>query len=96
MNNLNYLLRVSKNKTLPFFEKIKMIEQKINEENIKNNLVFVSTLENHLQSNQFQDPFFEIRHIRTKYVYFLFRLNFDFSFFKNQSTESTDRLANLK
>ena len=58
------------------------MEQKINEENIENNLVyFVSTLEKHLQSNQYQDLFFEIRHIRTKYLYFLFQLNFDFRFF---------------
>ena len=37
MNNLNYPLRVSKNKPIPFFEKI--TEQKINEENIENNHV---------------------------------------------------------
>ena len=47
-----------------------MMEQKINEENIEKNLVFVSTLEKHLQSNQYQNLFFEIRYIRTKYVYF--------------------------
>ena len=46
-------------------------------------LYFVSTLEKHLQSNQYQDLFFEIRHIRTKYIYFVFRLNFDFGFYKN-------------
>ena len=39
MNNLNYPLKVSKNNPLTFFEK-KMMEQKINEENIENNLVF--------------------------------------------------------
>ena len=33
------------------------MEQKMNKENIENNLVFVSTLEKHLQSNQFQDQF---------------------------------------
>ena len=44
-------------------------------------LCFVSTLEKHLQLNQYQDLFLEIRYIRTKYVYFLFRLNFDFGFF---------------
>ena len=44
-------------------------------------LCFVSTLEKHLQSNQYLDLFFEIRHIRTKYVFFLFRLNYDFGFF---------------
>ena len=42
---------------------------------------FVSTIEKHLQSNQYPDLIFEIRHIRTKYVYFLFQLNFDFGFF---------------
>ena len=44
-------------------------------------LCFVSTLEKHLQSNQYQDPFYEIRHVRTKYVYFLFRLHYDFGSF---------------
>ena len=44
-------------------------------------LCFVSTFEKHLQSNQYQDLFFEIRYIRTKYVYFLFRLNFYVVFF---------------
>ena len=44
-------------------------------------LCFVSTLEKRLQSNQYQDLFFGIRNIRTKYVYFLFRLNCDFGFF---------------
>ena len=44
-------------------------------------LCFVVTLQEHLQSNQYQEPFFEILHIRTKYVYFLFQLNFDFGFF---------------
>ena len=41
------------------------MEQKINEENMENNLV-LSTLKKHLQSNQNQELFFEIRHIRTK------------------------------
>ena len=50
--------------------------QKINEENIENNLVFVSTLEKHLQSNQYQDLFFEIRNIRTKYVLFSISVKF--------------------
>ena len=61
------------------------MEQKINEEDIDYNLgfvstlekkkisniilCFVSTLEKHLQLNQYQDLFFEIRYIRTKYVY---------------------------
>ena len=47
----------------------------------KMTLCFVLTLEKHLQSNQYPDLVFEIHHIRTKYVYFLFRLNFDFGFF---------------
>ena len=85
MNNLIYPLRVSKNTPPPppflRFSKRQMMELKINEENIENNLVFVSTLEKHLQPNQYQDLFFEIRHTRSKYVYFLFRLNFDFGFF---------------
>ena len=54
------------------------MEQKINEENIENNIVFCINPRKHLQSNQYQDLFFEIRHVKTKYVYFLFRLNSDF------------------
>ena len=57
------------------------MEQKINEENIENNVL---TLEKHLRSNQYQDLLFEIRHKRTKYVNFLFRFNFDFGFFKKK------------
>ena len=57
------------------------MEQKINKKILKIILCFISTFEKHLQSNQYQDLFFEIRHIRTKYVYFLFRLNIDFGFF---------------
>ena len=55
-----------------------MMEQKINEENIKNNRLI---LEKHLLSNQYQDLFFKIRHIRPRDVYFLFQLKFDFGFF---------------
>ena len=44
-------------------------------------LCFVSTLEEHLQSNGYQDLFFEIHHITTKYIYFLIRLNFGFGLF---------------
>ena len=40
------------------------MEQKMNEENIENNPVFCIDLEKHLQSNHYQDLFFEIRHIR--------------------------------
>ena len=40
MNNLNYPLRISKNKPPSVFRKREMSEQKINEENIENNLVF--------------------------------------------------------
>ena len=47
------------------------MKQKINEENT-NILCFVSILEKHLQSNQYQDLFLEIRYIRTKYVYLVF------------------------
>ena len=53
----------------------------MNEENMENNLVFCIDPRKALQSNQYQDQFFEIRHIRTKYVYFLFQFNFDFGFF---------------
>ena len=54
------------------------MEQKINEENIENNLCFASTLEKHFK---YQGLFFEIRHKRTKYDYFPFWLNCDFGFF---------------
>ena len=37
-------------------------------------MCFVSTLEKHLQSNQYQDLFFEIHHIRTKFGFrFLYK-----------------------
>ena len=40
MNNLNSPLRVNKNNPPSVFRKDKMMEQKINDENIENNLVF--------------------------------------------------------
>ena len=40
MNTLNYPLRVSKNMPPSVFSKDKLMEQKINEEIIENNLVF--------------------------------------------------------
>ena len=40
MNNLNYPMRINKNKPPFRFSKRKMMEQKINEENIENNFVF--------------------------------------------------------
>ena len=62
------------------------MEQKINEENIENNLVFWIDPRKAFTSHQINAKicfffFFLIRHIRTNYVYFLFRLNFDFGFF---------------
>ena len=67
------------------------MEQKINEENIENNLVFCIDPRKAFAiiSIYVQDLFFEIRHIRTKYVYFLFRLNFDLGFFliKHEKTD---------
>ena len=61
------------------------MELKINEEtkkSLKIILCFVSTLEKHSQSNQYQDLFFEIRHIKTKYIYILlvYQLNVHFDF----------------
>ena len=61
------------------------MELKIDEENIEENICFVSTLEKHLQSNQYQDLFFEIHHIR----------NFDFGFFIKNMTIQTVYLNNL-
>ena len=55
----------------------------------------VSTLEKHLQSNQYQDLFFEIRHMTTKYVYFLFQLNIDFGFCIKAMTKQTVYLNNF-
>ena len=81
MNKSNYPLRVSKNTPPSFFRKDKWWNRKSMKKLSKIILCFVSTLEKHLQSNQYQDLLFEIRHIRTKYVYLLFRLKFDFGFF---------------
>ena len=58
-------------------------------------LCFVSTREKYLQSHQYQDLFFEIRHIRTNYVYFLFRLTFDVGFFIKTMTKQTVYLNNF-
>ena len=55
-----------------------MMEQKLNVETIENNLVFCIDPR---KAFAIKSIFFEIRHIRTKYVYFLFRLNFDFGFY---------------
>ena len=71
------------------------MEEKINEENIENNPMFCNDPRKHLQSNQYQDPFFEIRQIRTNYVYFPFWLNFDFSFFIKSVTKQTVYLNNF-
>ena len=57
------------------------MKQKIKKENIENNLVYRPSKSICNQINTGQDLFFEIRHIRTKYLYFLFRLNYDFGFF---------------
>ena len=61
------------------------MEQKINEENIENNLVFCIDPRKTfaIKKKKYQAMFFEICHIRTKYIYFLFQLNFDFGFFIN-------------
>ena len=59
------------------------MEQKIIEENIENNLVFCIDLQKAFAIKSIPRSVFEIRYIRTKYVYFLFRLNFDFGFFIN-------------
>ena len=57
------------------------MEQKIIEENIKNNLVFCIHPRKAFAIKSIPRSVFEIRYIRTKLVYFLFRLNFDFCFF---------------
>ena len=58
-------------------------------------MCFVSALEK--QSNQYQDLFIEICYdIRTKYVYFLFRLNFDFGFFIKTMTKQAVYLNNFE
>ena len=80
MNNLNYPLRVSKELAPYRFSRRQMMEQKINEENIENNLVFCIDPPKAF-AIKYQDLFLEIRHIRPKYVCFLFRLNCDFGFF---------------
>ena len=80
MNNLYYPLRVSKNKPLPFFEKIND-----RTENIENGLVFFIEARKAFTMftiKQIPRSVFEIRHIRIRCVYFLFRLNSDFGFFR--------------
>ena len=50
------------------------MEKKIKGENIENNLVICISKSICNQINTDQDLFFEIRHIGTKFAYFLFRL----------------------
>ena len=61
------------------------MEQKINEENIENKVVFYNDARKAFAIKSLPRSvfffFLKIRHIRTKYVYFLFRLNRDFGFF---------------
>ena len=80
-NNLNYPLKVNKNKPPSIFRKDEWWNRKKMKKIPKIIFCFVLTVEKHLQSNQYQDLFFEICYIRTKYAYFLFWLNFDFGFF---------------
>ena len=65
------------------------MEQKINEENIENNLMFCIDPLKAFAIKSKQDLFFEIHHIRTKYIYFLGLLNFDFGFFIKTMTRQT-------
>ena len=58
-------------------------------------LCFYRPSKKHLKSNQYQDLFFEMLYIRTNYVYFLFRLNFDFGFFIKTMTKQTVYLNNF-
>ena len=64
------------------------MEQKINKQNIEKNLAFCIDPRKAFAINQYQDLFFEIHHIRTKYVYFLFRLNLDFGFRKTMTKQT--------
>ena len=65
------------------------MEQQINSENIENNLLFFIDPRKAFAVKSIPRSAFEIRHIRTKYVYFLFRLNFDFGFFYKTMTIQT-------
>ena len=58
-------------------------------------LCFVSTLEKHLESNQYQNLIFEIRHIRTKYVYFSISVKFLVWFLHKTMTKQTMYLNNF-
>ena len=57
------------------------MEQKVNKENIENKLVLCIDDRKAFAIKSILRSFFEIRHIRTKNVYFLFWLNCDFGFF---------------
>ena len=71
------------------------MEQKITEENIENNLVFCIDPRKALAINSVPRLFFETWHIRTKYIYFLFQLNFDFGFLIKTMTKQTVYLNNF-
>ena len=71
------------------------MEQKINEENIENKLVFYIDARKAFTIKSIPRYVFEIRHIRTKYVYFLFWLNCDFGFSIKTMTKQTVYLNNF-
>ena len=65
------------------------MKQKINEENIETHLVFCIDPRKAFTIKSLPRFVSQIRHIRTKYVYFLFRLNFDFWFLYKTMTKQT-------
>ena len=73
-----------------------MEEQKISEENIENDLVYLYDPPKHLQSNQYQDLFFEIRHTaRNKICLFSISVKFCFWFIYKTMTKQTLYLNNV-
>ena len=81
MNNLNYPLKVSKNKPLPFFRKITLMEQKKNAENMENNLVFCIDPRKAFAIKSIPRTVFRTVFKNKKYVYFFFQLDFEIGFF---------------
>ena len=92
MNNLNYRLRVNKNKPLPppfRFSKRQMMEQKINEENIENNIVFCIDTRKAFAIKSIPRSVFRNPSHKNEIRLFSISVNFDFGYFIKTMTKQT-------
>ena len=71
------------------------MEHKLNEENIENDFVVYRLSKSICNQINTKTCFFRNPSHQNKYVYFLFRLNFDFGFFIKTKTKQTVYLNNI-